>query len=165
MAYDPQADLIALATIKAAQDALNTEKAAVETRLMTYLNSKGLPKVNADLGGESIQGTVVAPIRVTIDAEQIKAALDTRQWNKVSTRVLDKEKLEAAVVQGTVPAEVVAKCSEETPTKPYVKVSTKAKGTLFPPVSIDAGVAHVVQAPRPAARKRVVKPARAKAGS
>lgn len=153
MGYDPKSDLVALAQLKATEEALKKEKAVIEARLIAGMTSAGKDKVQADVDGETISGTVVRPERTTIDADGLSHDLTPKQWEKVSTRVLDKEKLEAAVVQKIVDITVVQRHSETTPTKPYVRVSGKVPDkALVSGVSLVNGTIHAN------GRRRVAKP-------
>lgn len=160
--YDPQADLIALAQIKAAQEALAREKVEVETRLIAALDSKGVKSVSTDVDGDKVQGTLVRPERTTIHEDKLKQALDSKTWGKVTTQVLDKEKLEAAVAMGIVDPNVVAAASEVKATKPFVKLSGKVSDkTLLRDIGFSDGQVNIKDSAghtKPAARKRVAKP-------
>lgn len=160
--HDPQDDLIALAQIKAAQEALAKEKLVVEERIVAALRAHGTKTVSTDVDGERIQGTLVEPERTTIHEDKLKSALDTKQWNKVTSQVLDKEKLEAAVAMGIVDPNVVAAASEVKATKPFVKLSGKVSDkTLLNDIGFSDGQVNIKDSlghTKPAARKRVAKP-------
>lgn len=162
VAYNPQEDLIRLAKIKAAQDELAREKGEVETRLLADLVSRGVKTISAQVDGADLSGTVVQPERTTIDADGLEHDLTKRQWERVSSRVLDKELLEAAVAQGIVDISVVHKHSETKPTKGYVKVSGKVPTVpLLDGVTFSQGHVSITASngtTKPAARKRVAKP-------
>lgn len=161
MVYDPQEDLIALAKIKAAQDALAKEKSEVETRLLKELVSKGIKTLDVILTDSvEVKGTVVQPERTTIDADGLERDLTKKQWEAVSKRVMDKELLEAAVVQNIVDINVVQAHSETKPTKAFVKVTISGKpspnGIVFNDNKVNITSSN--GAVKPAARKRVAKP-------
>jgi hypothetical protein len=153
--------LIDLARIKALQDELAAEKANVQGQLSEALIQKGQKTLTATLdGGEQIIGTLVQAQRVTYDADRLKNALDARQWGKVTTQVLDKAKLEAAVVSQVVDANVVASCASVADNAPYIKVSgTYSPKALVDPPKGDVSVKDAQGREKPAA-KRVRKPKR-----
>lgn len=154
MATQIQNDLVRMATIKAAIEVLTVEKREVETRLVEGMKTSQVKSSTADIDGETIKGTLVEAERVTIDEAKLKKALSAAQWKKVTTLVLDKEKLEAAVVQNIVDGQLVAGASEIKQNKPYIKVT----GTV--PVAVVKGVSPMDSRgnKKPAARKRVVRP-------
>lgn len=118
-----QDDLIALAKVKERIDALGSEKAEIEARLVDAMTQKGQKTISAQDG--NVKGTLVAGSRITIDEDALKKALTAAQWKKVTKQVLDKERLEAHIVTGDVDPNVVAAASVEKDIKPYIKVSGK----------------------------------------
>lgn len=146
--YDPKEDLYRLAALKRALENLENEKAQVEARLVESLQRSGHKSLSADIDGVKIKGTLCAPTRVVIDEARLKASLDAAQWKKVTSLKLDKEKLEAAVVQNIVDRNVVAAVSDELDSKPYIRVSGK-----IPDDAVSVANSH--GQPKPAASKRV----------
>lgn len=127
MAISKSADLLLkIAHMKSLQDALAAQIATTQEELMVDMNARGLHTVSRVLdNGDTIKGTLVAPSRVSIDADRLKNVLSAAQWKKVTTLVLDKAKLEAAAAINVVDPNMVAACSTITDTKPYIKVSGK----------------------------------------
>jgi hypothetical protein len=159
--YDVHEDLVRLASIKSAVEQLGREKSEVEARLLVALEAHGTSSVSTTVDGETIKGTRVAPQRVTIDPDKVKAALTAAQWKKVTKQVLDSDLLEAAVKMKEVDANVVAQASEVKDTKPYIKVSGKVPDRNLGSVAIHDGKVEIKNAKgytKPAAKKRVVKP-------
>lgn len=148
-----QQDLLELATIKARIEALAEAKAEVEERLIAAMSSKGQKTVTVSAQDGDIKGTLVAGTRIIIDEEKLRGALTAAQWKKVSKSVLDKEKLEAHMVTGDVDPNIVASASTEKDVKPYIRVS----GSLA--INVTDSKGHT----KPAAKKRVVRPAKPKA--
>jgi hypothetical protein len=97
--------------------------------------------------------TLVEPTRLTIDEQALRDELiemadgELKFWNRVSTRTLDKKKLEDAISRKFITAELVAKHSENVPTKPYLRVS---KGTTPEPT-----LKQVVEEAREPGKRRV----------
>lgn len=72
-----------------------------------------------------IKATVVAGTRIITDEPALKKKLGARVWDRVTTKKLDKAKLEDAIATGEVDATVVAACSEEIPNKVYIRPTIK----------------------------------------
>lgn len=70
-----------------------------------------------------ITATLVEAVRLVTDEGRLRKALGATLWQKVSRRVLDKGKLESAVAEGTVDANVVANATDEVPNAPYIRTS------------------------------------------
>lgn len=64
-------------------------------------------------GTHVVKATHVASSRVSVNEDKLIAALSEEDWEKISVRKLDKEKLEEAIVNGEIDAELVAECSDE----------------------------------------------------
>lgn len=133
-------DLIALAQIKKDIDHLSTVKNEIEANIVDAMQQIGKKSISA----QGVKGTLVEGTTVNIDEDALKKALGAKTWGKVTKQVLDKAKLEAAVVIGDVDEVVVAQCSEEKPRKPYIRVS----GEVAVPNNSKGQ-------PKPAAKKRV----------
>jgi len=142
-----QEDLLRLATIKAAIKSLGEEQDAIEARLVKSIQDKGRRSLTVQVeDGPRVRGTVVAGTRMVLHEDKLRQQLDAKQWEKVSTRVLDKEKLEAAVVQNIVDAQVVAAASEEFPNKPYIRVTGKVPQQQLGHVLFDGPMPKIVVA-------------------
>lgn len=61
--------------------------------------------------------------RADVIVDKLKRALGQGKWNKVSTRVLDEKKLEAAVAAGDIDLQLVKDCSVDVEFKAYIEVS------------------------------------------
>ena len=121
-------DVIRLAEIKQAIDLLAEEKAVVEARIIeTMTVAQAKSSVTPAPWGGKVVATVVAAERVVINEESLKKALGAATWGKVTKQVLDKDKLEAHVATGAIPATTVAACSETKENKPYVRLSGDSK--------------------------------------
>lgn len=75
--------------------------------------------------GHLVTSTIVQGETMSIDEGALKKALGTSLWTKISTRFLDRKKLDAAVASGEVDSTVVAKHTEFVPKAPYPLVSRK----------------------------------------
>ena len=69
--------------------------------------------------------TLVEGSTMVLDEAKLKVALGAQMWNKVTTRVLDRKKLDAFVASGEINPLVIARASSEKPRTPFVKVVPK----------------------------------------
>jgi hypothetical protein len=95
--------------------------AETQAKLMAVMEAQGKSKVTTQRG----KATVVRPTRLHIDEERLHSHLDEDVWDRITRRVVDKDKLESAVSLDLVDAELVADCTDERPTKPYIKVTER----------------------------------------
>lgn len=70
--------------------------------------------------GKVRQYTQASQTRTAVDSEGLRAALGTREWNKIAPRVFNKKLLEEALELGKVDPEVVAPFVTATQGAPYV---------------------------------------------
>lgn len=140
-------DLMTLARLKQTAKETQEEFEEVQKRVISTLERTGKKSITAN--DRNLRGTLVKGSTMVLDDEALKKTLGAKIWNKITKRVLDKEKLEAHIVTGEVDKHLVAQCTTEKDSKPYIRLS----GT------------HVPQDPPKAAKKttasakkRVVKP-------
>lgn len=76
-------------------------------------------------GVHTHRATVVRGERVTIDETVLQKRVGASTWTKISTRSLDKAKLDIAVKDGLVSETDIADAADVKPNKPYVKITTK----------------------------------------
>ncbi|MGB4951017.1 MAG: hypothetical protein WBO55_10335 [Rhizobiaceae bacterium] len=67
----------------------------------------------------------IEPTSTVTDQQKLEVRLGARMWNRITTRVLDKNKLDAYVKSGEIDPKVVVACQSTTDGTAYVKVSTK----------------------------------------
>jgi hypothetical protein len=146
-----QDDLVLFASLKQGIKTLTKELDKVEQRLVSAMDSKGQKSVSAQNG--DVKGTLVTGSRMVIDEEKLKKSLTASQWRAVSKSVLDKEKLEASMVVGTVDPNTVAAATEEKDNKPYIRVTGKV--TKDNPVAASVTLKNSQGHTKPAAKKRV----------
>jgi hypothetical protein len=68
---------------------------------------------------------IVEPHPTTLDAQALEKRLGPTMWENVTTRVLDKNKLDAFVKSGEIDPKVVAAVTTTTDGTVYAKVTTK----------------------------------------
>ena len=115
--------VLELEQAKRERERLDREIADLQEAIMTQLDGMGQKSLTVDLEDRNIKVTKVQGIRTIIDEISLKKKLGAKAWEHVSTRVLDKMKLEAHIATGEVDPLVVAECSTEQPNKPYLKLS------------------------------------------
>jgi len=97
----------------------------VECQLAALMKEWGITTTSVTEGSLKITGTLVESTGLTIDEERLKRAVGATKWQGITSRVLDRAKLEDAIAKGTIDPTLVAECSQETPRRPYVKVGER----------------------------------------
>ena len=95
----------------------------LQTDIIDTLDRAEQKSISVELDGRTIKATKVQGVKTTIDENSLKRSLGEKLWMKVSTRMLDKKKLEAFIATGEVDPMVVAECSTESGNAPYVKIT------------------------------------------
>jgi len=67
----------------------------------------------------------IEPTSTVTDQQKLEARLGARMWNRITTRVLDKNKLDAYVKSGEIDVKDVVACQTTTDGTAYVKVANK----------------------------------------
>jgi hypothetical protein len=116
--------VIELEAAKRERERLDQHIADLQSAILTQLDGMGQKSMTVELEDRNIKVTKVQGVRVTIDELSLKKRLGAKTWDQVSTRVLDKKKLEANIASGDVDPIAVAECTTETPNKPYVKLTS-----------------------------------------
>lgn len=76
-------------------------------------------------GSGDLSITLVEGSTMLLDEQKLKTALGAQMWSKVTSRVLDRKKLDAYVASGDINPLVIARASTEKPKTPFVKVVPK----------------------------------------
>jgi hypothetical protein len=97
----------------------------VECTLADLMREWGIQNASVTVNGIKITGTLVEGTNLRIDEERLKRALGAARWQQITSRVLDKAKLEDAIARNLVDANVVAQCSGEQPRRPYVTIAER----------------------------------------
>lgn len=117
-----------LAQLRKAKDDLSAAGERVEelqSALVGLMQASGEASLHTVTGGTAINGTLVEAVRIKVNEPKLAKALGASKWASVTKRVLDKDKLDAAMVTGAVDPTVVAAASEEVHNKPYIKITVK----------------------------------------
>ena len=109
-------------------DALKREyadlKKQIDATQAAVIREMGETKsLSVEVGERKIRATRVQSFQTVIDESALRHALGASGWTKVSTRILDRKKLEAQMAIGGVDALKVAQCSTEKPKAEFVKLT------------------------------------------
>ena len=123
----PEENLRRIAALKRKQAELAEQVSQRQDELMMQMEEMGVESV--DFKDEEtdahITGTIVRGTIVTMDEPALKKKLGATVWNKISTAMLDKKKLDVAIQNGSVSETDVAASAVIKAKKPYIKVSIK----------------------------------------
>lgn len=118
-------DIVHLADLRLQKKDIEQAIGDTQERINEAMAATGQKSASRDINGQRYQLTYVEGSRVVIDEEKLRKRLGAALWTKVSTRFLDKKKLEAYIASGEVKTSVVAACSDDIPNAPYTKVVKK----------------------------------------
>jgi hypothetical protein len=98
-------------------------------RLLPLMEELQLKKTKVDYDAErDATVTVKERGKLTIDPAKLRKAIGARAYGRLTTAILDEEKVKAAIELGELDPNVVASCSQEFVT-PYLEVRlTKKRG-------------------------------------
>jgi uncharacterized protein YciI len=124
MATKKITDKIALLdSLKRERDDIDDQIKEVQSDIIAELDRLEEKTLIVEIDDRKVKATKVQGTRTTIDENTLKRSLGEKLWMKVSTRILDKKKLEAHIASGEVDPLVVAESSTETQTSPYIKIT------------------------------------------
>lgn len=108
-------------------DELAGERDEIRRRLAERLAKAETPMPPVKLpDGASAKAVLVSPMTDVIDEEMLRKRLGAKTWLHVTTRVLSKAMLLAAIKDGKVDANIVAQATTTVPgATPYVKLTVK----------------------------------------
>lgn len=115
--------IVLLDQLKRERDDIDVQIKELQSVIIDTLDKTDQKTVAVDTDDRTIKATKVQPVRTIIDESTLKKSLGEKVWMKVSTRVLDKKKLEAYMATGEVDPMIVAECSTESPSSPYIKLT------------------------------------------
>lgn len=126
-AREAHAAIRRLAEAKEEQQRLEDEIANLQTDLIPYLERVKEDVVVMRTKDTEIKPTVVRGSRVIINEARLKRSVGSSVWNKITKRVLDKDRLEQKVASGEVEAAVVGECSDVLDNKPYIRLTERKR--------------------------------------
>ena len=112
-----------LAKIKGEKKALTLKEQELQAELLDVLEKTGQQTHVFTDNGQSVRVTRVQSSTMIIDEPRLKKRLGTAGWNRISTRMFDKRKLDLALRDGLIKATIVAECSEQKESSPFIKIS------------------------------------------
>lgn len=124
MANKRVTDKIALLdNLKRERDEIDAQIKDVQDYILDELDKLQEKTIVVEIEDRKVKATKVEGIRTIIDENTLKRSLGEKIWMKVSTRVLDKKKLEAHIASGEIDPLVVAESSTEKANAPYIKIT------------------------------------------
>jgi hypothetical protein len=114
-------DLALYVKARTDRDNAEAERKAAGERMIEVLNHAGLDSYKGTRG----KVTISTKTSVTIDDDKLRKRLGVQLWNKITTRVLDKAKLDAYIKTKEIPLATVAACSTSKESDPFVTVTAK----------------------------------------
>jgi len=122
-----EADIEAIGMKRSQIALLNDEVKGHQERVVEAFihDDRQRKSVTIERGGERWGVSFVAGESVVLDEAKLKKRLGATLWNRITTRVLDRNKLEAFIKSGEIATSDVAACSDLIPKTPFVKVSKK----------------------------------------
>jgi hypothetical protein len=102
---------------------LDTEVKELQAGIIAELVKRNVKTYQTKTGEVTFKVTKVQGHTTIIDEISLKRILGEKQWIKVSTRVLDKKKLEAHIAAGEIDTDEVAQCMHEEDKAPYLRIT------------------------------------------
>lgn len=102
---------------------LNDTLKDINTDLLIGLTDRGVSTHTFVRNGRRYKVTKVQGKSLVIDEKKLRKRVGAAMWNRITTRTLDRKKLDAYVASGEVNTTVLAECSHEVDKTPYVKVT------------------------------------------
>lgn len=124
---DVEPDIEAIGIKRSTIKTLEDEVKAHQERVVEAFehDPKGRKSYTAERGGQKWGVSFVQGESVVLDEAKLKKRLGAAMWSKITTRALDRKKLEAFIHSGEVSTADVAACSDLIPKKPHTRVSKK----------------------------------------
>ena len=119
-ATDVTTMILKLDALKSQRAKLDAEITDLQAEVMSVMDDKS---VAVELPDRIITTTKVQSVRTVINEPALKRALGQKYWMRVSSRMLDKAKLQAQMATGDIDPLVVAECTVEKPSKAYLKIT------------------------------------------
>lgn len=120
-------DIIAIEHKRSEVKRLNDEVKVHQDRVNQAFARAKRKSTKVEVPGDGTYNvTYVEGSSIVLDEQKLKKRIGAALWNKVTTRVLDRKKLEAFIASQEIPATTVAACSDEIPRAPFVKVVKKS---------------------------------------
>jgi hypothetical protein len=121
-------DVERLVHLKGERARVDEDIKVIETGIKEVFKQSRLIDVTVDIEGDlSCKVQEVKGSTYTLDEVSLKKRLGAKLWKQVTSTVLDRNKLDAAIKAGDVDETLVAQCTNATPKKPYIRIDLKKK--------------------------------------
>lgn len=124
---DVESDIEAIGQKRATIATLNDEVKTHQERVVEAFahDPKGRKSTTIERNGQKWAVTYVEGESVVLDEAKLKKRLGATLWNKITTRSLDKKKLDAFIKSGEIATSDVAACSDLIPRTPHTRITKK----------------------------------------
>lgn len=121
-----EAHIIDLAELRKQKSIVEGQIVAKQDDILDAMNAHNMKNYEVtDSYGRIHKAAMQQNVSRTIDETKLKRKVGPGIWRRITTLTLDRKKVDALVADGTIDPVDLADCVTETPSKPYVKVSTK----------------------------------------
>lgn len=117
--------LVRFSELKEQAAHISDQVKVTQSEILELMAKRKIKQHVVRIGFKRVSGTIVAGTRVVIDEVGLKKRLGADLWNKVTTRSLDRKKLDAYLASGEVDVNEVAAVSEEVENAPYLRITVK----------------------------------------
>lgn len=107
--------------LRSERDDAAASMTAVRDQIVSLLEGAG----ENSLRTERHQVVLSRPTSMTLDEEGLKDDLDPELWSRITTTILDRNKLDAYIKSGEVDPDLVAQHTVETPRSPVLRVTVR----------------------------------------
>lgn len=122
---DVEVDIAQIGEKRATISALQEDVKGHQERVVEALQNTKTKSHKVEINGQAWGVTLVEGTSVVLDEGKLKKRIGAALWNKITTRSLDKKKLEAFIASGEIKSTDVAACSDLIPKTPFTKITKK----------------------------------------
>lgn len=80
-------------------------------------------EVGAEHKVDGLKAKIVQATSIVVDEQALRKRVGAAMWNKITTRILDRKKLDAYLATGELKPTTIAAVSTEKENAPYVKIT------------------------------------------
>lgn len=117
--------MVKIADLRKQNAANSAEITVLQDEIVEGLDGLGIKKHTTNVGGHLYSASLQQNTSRSVDEKRLKRKVGMSIWGQITSRVLDRKKLDAAVANGVVDPVDLADCITETPSKKFVKVEIK----------------------------------------
>lgn len=118
-------DILTLDGLRIQREDIDQEIINVQQRVLARLEEKGESTVTVKTKDRHIIATRVQQVREAIDPVVLKKKVGAKMWDRITTKVLDKKKLEAFIASGEIDALAIADAVKENVANPFLRLTRK----------------------------------------